>query len=615
MGYYPRLVGVWYSPDAIEYWSNTTVTAQDLYLANQPIQERRLRIRVMDKGYGGFRYIIEGKMISFNISIDADSPTRRTATLTMALHPDDELDWRDTALYDTLMLEEGCKDFRTGEYVWYQRGYFVVTTYDLSCTVTEKTISLNLSDYMAVIDGTRDGVIAGFEPQIKVTDYSPEAVVEYERLQGQLAIAQYKNDKILAETIKNRMSSLKVAWINNYLIMDVMNDITRQFYHRDSGYTYSWDFCPITNDWGMKNILDNKLNTKEDLDQFCVPYDIQFPTGVTLYEVLEKLVHLYPAYEMFWDVYKCLKVRREPSLDVEWTLNRSANFMVENDWNGLIISEDVNRDFTQMFNSCTVWGKDGLYRGDAEWKGSLYYYAVNELGRVHKEFAGENYDNCDSDHTCEGWARYLVNKSVRYNDSVTLTLKNCIFFNEVNYKVKVPSIFGDTELSRKYRHRTDDAVAAWFGFNNTTYTGIIKKISSDFEQGTTTVTLIKADDLSDTTYSTANYIQLDTPIIENTTVDGRNLVVSCQEIQYAENYQLYCDGRIIATATHPVFIHTFTEEELGEHLIWIKATSDNFIASKPSEQVVINIEEYRDCITTSDGVIITSSDNEPIMYN
>lgn len=599
MSYYPRLLGVWYSPDYYEYWSENTVTSEDLFIASQPIQERKLRVRVMDKGYGGCLYIIEGKLISFDINIDAQSATRRTCNLSMALHLDDELEWRDIGVNNFLMLEEGCKNFQTGEYKWYSKGYYVVTDYNLTCNNTSKIISLHLSDSMAVINGERDGVIKGFEPQIKVTDYDEQAIKEVSELESQLALTEDISER--AE-IQREIKSKKTTWINNILIDEVMNDIMTQFYNT-SAYRYGWEFIPICNDYGMQRILDNEWNWNSDLEQYCVPYDIQFPTGVTMYEVLDKLTNLYVGYELFFDVYNCLKVRHKPT--IESKLNNTSIYMNQNDWNGLIVSEEINRDLKSIFNSCTVWGKDGIYCGSAKDIG-LSYSSINHMGLVHKEFSGENYANCETDEDCEAWAQYLLENSLKYHDTITVTLKNCAFINEVNYLVKYPSNFQDTELSEKVRKANNFPT-------DSVFTCIIDKISSSFTEGTTTITLIRYDELSSYKYKKTSTVTLNTPVITSCITNALTLSVNFDDVQYAETYYLYCDGKIISSSTISSFVYEFTADDVGQHSIYVSATSDNFGNSKYSDQEIILI--VTNVILDSNNETILDSNGEAILDN
>lgn len=87
----------------------------------------------------------------------------------------------------------------------------------------------------------------------------------------------------------------------------------------------------------------------EDIEK-TVPYDLEFGTGTTVYEVLKELRDLYPGWEMFFDGEHFICQPYPTCLSDPIVLD--ANTL-----SPLVISENTNIDFTSMFNVAEVWGK------------------------------------------------------------------------------------------------------------------------------------------------------------------------------------------------------------------------------------------------------------------
>lgn len=93
------------------------------------------------------------------------------------------------------------------------------------------------------------------------------------------------------------------------------------------------------------------INYIVSMDEKNVPYDLQFPTGSTIYNVIEKLRDLYVGYETFFDTegkFVCQKIPL--GLNDPVVLNDSL-------LHPLIISEDTSINFNDVKNVTEIWGK------------------------------------------------------------------------------------------------------------------------------------------------------------------------------------------------------------------------------------------------------------------
>ena len=136
------------------------LTGYDKHLVRQPIIDVRIKIDVYDNEDKIYRDTIECGVISASFSINAESDIRRTATLELiplskvnTIIDENSLIWMNR----NIRLSIGIKDINTDEYKYYKQGTYLImdgsSTYD---SVTN-TLSLNCSDWMSKLDGSRNG--------------------------------------------------------------------------------------------------------------------------------------------------------------------------------------------------------------------------------------------------------------------------------------------------------------------------------------------------------------------------------------------------------------------------------------------------------------------------
>lgn len=104
---------------------------------------------------------IEG-VVSGNLSIDANSDIRRSGSVVIQptrtqniILNEDNLVWIDKDFRMSL----GFYKAREKTYKWYQLGYFVYTNANISYDATTNQLTVNFSDWMAKLDGTKNGQI------------------------------------------------------------------------------------------------------------------------------------------------------------------------------------------------------------------------------------------------------------------------------------------------------------------------------------------------------------------------------------------------------------------------------------------------------------------------
>ena len=86
-------------------------------------------------------------------------------------------------------------------------------------------------------------------------------------------------------------------------------------------------------------------------DPRTVPYDLEFGSSVTVYDVIKKLLDLYPGYEIYFDVDGTFICEPIP------TLKDESVVLDETVMSQLVISEGYTTTFDDVRNVIVVWGK------------------------------------------------------------------------------------------------------------------------------------------------------------------------------------------------------------------------------------------------------------------
>lgn len=230
---------------------------------------------------------LEGVLTNGTLTISANSDTRRTFTCNMHLAKTSAV----TAynVYDWankyLRVFIGIEDVRTKIVHWYEAGLFIPTQNGFQYDTSNNTLSLSCVDLTGKLDDTTCGQVTGLGTIIKTGRYIRQSMIEV----------------------------LKLGGITKYLIDYPQND------------------------------------TEAENDKTKVPYDLEFGTGATVWNMLTTLRDLYYPYEMFFDgdTFVCKEI---PSCkDDPVILNHEVI-------DPLIISENTTVDETTIRNCTEVWG-------------------------------------------------------------------------------------------------------------------------------------------------------------------------------------------------------------------------------------------------------------------
>ena len=106
-----------------------------------------------------------------------------------------------------------------------------------------------------------------------------------------------------------------------------------------------------------------------------VPYDIQIDPGGTVYDILVALRDIMPSWQIYFDEDGVFHYEPIPNGQNEPVL------FYDDTWNQVLLSENINTDFSTVKNVVEVWGKtlDPAHYADATVSGSIYQLSIADV--------------------------------------------------------------------------------------------------------------------------------------------------------------------------------------------------------------------------------------------
>ena len=315
------------------------ITSEDIHLIKQPSVECFIRINILNED-GTVLDSLDGIIAGGANTIDANSDIRRTCSFTIIPTRKQEIKVNEASyiwLNRTIKVEVGIKNIRTKEIKWYSQGYYIYTDTSGSYDASTNTLQVNCADFMALLDGSRNGTLGQLQTIIPAyqENNNTGAVIEY----------NYIRDAIIYTVGQlGRISAIQVEDIGEYKGLEAKNP---------SGYQAYRAANPTWN---------------------CIPYDLEFSSGDTVLGLLTTLRDLYPNYEMFFDINNIFVCQMKPS-------GYDDDIVLSNDYlQQILISENTestNSDFTEVKNISEVWGEvieaDFYTESGVTYSGNVYY--------------------------------------------------------------------------------------------------------------------------------------------------------------------------------------------------------------------------------------------------
>lgn len=295
------------------------VTHEDLMLVLQQSaapMTTKLRIEVLDqkqKIIGILYGTVNGSM-----SISGDSDVRRTASFVLQPTLIEKIKLTENSLLwlnKDIRIFVGLYNIRTKEYKYYPLGTYVYTDTSGTYDATTNSLTVNCSDFMKKLDGTKNGQLGPLKilyPAYKENELTGE-VIEYNIIR----------DAVI-ETLE------KLAHITNHRVNDI------GVYKAMPEYNDNW----------------KKYREENDTTWNTIPFDQEFSAGCSVLSILIAFRDLYPNYEMFFDMETNTFICQLKPLCY------NDDVFLDNDFiQKVLISENSTIDMTSIKNICVVWGK------------------------------------------------------------------------------------------------------------------------------------------------------------------------------------------------------------------------------------------------------------------
>lgn len=574
-----------------------SVTSNDIALVKQQRQRRYLKVQLVDRNWNSL-CIIHGRLISASCNIESSDGIRRSANITIETEqrtiylPTQNITidlQKDISVNYYIRLWAGIEDNNTLRVTWWNQGLFVINKSDYSFNSETRTLSMGLSDIMCDLTGERAGILHAYTSLVK-------------------------NEQRIDDMMKN---VLELADFNAYTITPIIP---------------------------LQSVGDGDVYAPTEKD-YMIPYDKNFDVGISAYDILAWLISLYPYYEMGFDVEGTFFCRKK-LLDQDDSYPLIDGVTLR----GLVISEDTSLDWFSIKNYIEVWGKDGLYYGEAKDENPDSPFQVKSTNPYRYVISGSE-DGIDTNNICDRYkdtelASTLLTKQADLENTIALLeqldnptqeqitelqqAKQDLAANkrqqETNIAIKGDELaeewaqqklyeksrlydsvtittigmpfFNDVGFKLSYRSKVDDTIRPYK----------VEGVSHDYIAGTSTFNMVRFyNDQCSNLWDT-----LDTPIIISYNTSQMILTVVIEPVASAENYGLYIDGRLVATSTGTIITYTLEDWQEGQHTFYVVANAD-YYRSTMSDVITVTLSIASALITDDEDIIITDDDDTIII--
>jgi hypothetical protein len=531
------------------------ITELDKLLIQQKDIKRKIRITILsqDKKILG---VLTGVPQIGDFLIDAESNVRRTTSLDIKL--DDfynDIEARiESYLNLDFLLEVGIYNEREGGYRYYRMGVLCITTANTVYDAVTNILSINLSDGFAKFDNTRNGQVGGsptiiipvkngddyntlktaivnvIKAETTIKDYiiddigeyygmpqNNEHYLEYRQKNPLWNVIPYDLEFSAGNTVENLLVEVRDLYPNCQLYFDIYNNLCFDMIPSNSkaaivlsnDYLQSILLAEGSEDVqydisAIKNVVE-VFGKIYDVDRFCET--ATFSEGV--YELTMSNFDSYQSHEMIAFTSPMTNPKPEvlPSyinvnsigkipLYEEYTEKHIREGSIEKDDTVVVrviknsegkyiayylgqyqphalcvLTENAKderegyrkKDFAEKFNC--------LEKNIAFVEVKDSPFSIQRLGTILDSKTGDEYENILSDSVALDNAKYLIYKSSVWNDVVTINTK-MIPWLDVNIKVE-------------YKKQQE----------NDTHVYIVKKVSHNFESGTSSITMYRFSSL------------------------------------------------------------------------------------------------------------------------
>lgn len=510
------------------------INQEDFNVVKQPFINKYLKLNVLNFNLSVVNEI-SGNLISFDVSVNADSDLRRSCSVSFVVtdssfepEPGNQV-W----LSNFIQPYVGYENIYTGEVQWYNQGIYLINTPTYFYDATNNTLSFQGLDLMSKLTGVRNGALPGVPtiiPQgssvreamiaaIKLAGFSKYVVNECTNTDGSVQAVPYDIQVNQGGYVFDIIKQLRDILPNYQVYFDV-NGV----FHYDQ--IPSGDNDPVLIDdtlWNDVNMSDNITTDFESVKNYIEVYGKShtvnyFPSATSVSggvlnltiagytETAGNMIGFVPTTNIATSAY--VKVN-----------NGTARKLVDSAGNG-VKSLDKDVYYVAVYQSNNTYLFLGHQQAQAiatDDNPESPFYVDGSVGMIRQVLSGGDYDNIMSDELALQRAKLEIYWKCRLNDSIALT---CIPIPWVDVNILVSHAPKNSTRQKKYMVKSFNAS---YGDNTTMTINAISYYAYYKPALTPTPTPVLPEG-----YIQLNYIQsTGTQYIDTGLIETADMTVSC----------------------------------------------------------------------------------------
>lgn len=447
------------------------INQEDFNVVKQPFINKYLKLNVLNFNLSVVNEI-SGNLISFDVSVNADSDLRRSCSVSFVVtdssfepEPGSQV-W----LNNFIQPYVGYENIYTGEVQWYNQGIYLINTPTYFYDATNNTLSFQGLDLMSKLTGVRNGALPGVPtiiPQgsnvreamiaaIKLAGFTKYVVNECTNTDGSVQAVPYDIQVNQGGYVFDIIKQLRDI-LPNYQVYFDINGV----FHYDQ--IPSGDNDPVLIDdtlWNDVNMSDNITTDFESVKNYIEVYGKShtvnyFPSATSVSggtlsltiagytETAGNMIGFVPTTNITTSTY--VKVN-----------NGTARKLVDSAGNS-VKSLDKDVYYVAVYQANNTYLFLGHQQAQAiatDDNPESPFYIDGSVGMIRQVLSGGDYDNIMSDELALQRAKLEIYWKCRLNDSIALT---CIPIPWVDVNILVSHAPKNSTKQKKYMVKSFNA--------------------------------------------------------------------------------------------------------------------------------------------------------------
>ena len=447
------------------------INQEDFNVVKQPFINKYLKLNVLNFNLSVVNEI-SGNLISFDVSVNADSDLRRSCSVSFVVTDSSFEPESGSQIWLNSFIQPyvGYENIYTGEIQWYNQGIYLINTPTYFYDATNNTLSFQGLDLMSKLTGVRNGALPGVPtiiPQgssvreamiaaIKLAGFTKYVVNECTNIDGSIQAVPYDIQVNQGGYVFDIIKQLRDILPNYQVYFDV-NGV----FHYDQ--IPSGDNDPVLIDdtlWNDVNMSDNITTDFESVKNYIEVYGKShtvnyFPSATSVSggvlnltiagytETAGNMIGFVPTTNIATSAY--VKVN-----------NGTARKLVDSAGNGV---KNLDKDvyYVAVYQSNNTYLFLGHQQAQAiatDDNPESPFYVDGSVGMIRQVLSGGDYDNIMSDELALQRAKLEIYWKCRLNDSIALT---CIPIPWVDVNILVSHAPKNSSKQKKYMVKSFNA--------------------------------------------------------------------------------------------------------------------------------------------------------------